>query len=151
MNSAARNHLLSAFSWSPDKLVKLQRWLQTSWNSGCTKGTGPLPEPVMNVENCWALPKSSLTSSYLSKAIRSGSQKLETIPVQDDAIQSPFSLSICPRGLSYLDPSLSHRELFLQDNRQTTPLSYTLLQPGTEIWCKLKCRQTIYLHLSKGT
>lgn len=90
MNGSVRNQLLSAFSWSPDKLVKLQRWLQTSWISVCTKGTGPFPQTVMNVENCWALPKSSLTSSYLNKAIRNESQKLETIPVQDDAIHSPF-------------------------------------------------------------
>lgn len=84
MNGSVRNHLLS------DKLVELQRRLQTSWISGCTKSTGAFPEPVLNVENCWALPKSSLTSSYLNKAIRSGSQKLETIPLQDDAIHSPF-------------------------------------------------------------
>lgn len=50
MNTPVRNLLLSAFSWSPDRLVKLQRWLQISWISGCTKSTVPFPEPCDECE-----------------------------------------------------------------------------------------------------
>lgn len=129
MNSSVRNLLLSAFSWSPDRLVKLQRWLQFPWISGCTKSTVPFPE---RCDECGEVQCNSQELSYnlLLQKVWSGSQKPENILVRDDSSHSPF-LKIFPLasipGLFLTRTLVLAQRLFLQVNKQTSGTTHTLM------------------------
>lgn len=131
MNASVRNYLLSAFSWSPDKLVKLQRWLQTSWISGCTKSLSQSLWWIWKIAGYfqrapWRPPTWTRQSGVEARNWRLFQGRMMLfIP--------HFPLSICPRGLFYLDASLSHRGLFLQDISHNTTLLYPLASSNTNL------------------
>lgn len=131
MNVSVRNYLSSAFSWSLDKLVKLQRWLQTSWISGCTKGLS---------QSLWWMWELLGTSKGLPDTFLLEQGNQEWKPETGDYSSAGWCYSFP------IFPSVSVPEVFFIwmlvwatggcfcRTSVTTPLSYTLLQPGTQTW-----------------